>query len=157
MERLISDSSPEAQAEASVTYNMIVEGMLAETGYYAFYNSLDRQGKMPGMMKTVEYLKRDESRHIGYGTYLLSRLISEHDHIWDVVNKRMELLLPSAIGVVNEVFGEMDPVPFGLDKEEFINYAMKQFQTRMDVLERARGRSLDEIYAVKEETVGVLD
>lgn len=157
MERLIGDPSPEAQAEASVTYNMIVEGMLAETGYYGFYKSLQNRGILPGMLKMVEYLQRDEARHIGYGTYLLSRLISEHDHIWDVINKRMELLLPPAIGVVHEVFGDADPVPFGLDKEDFINYAMRQFQTRMDVLERARGKSLDEIYTAKEETVGVFD
>ena len=31
--RLRHDASPQAQAEASVTYNMIVEGVLAETGY----------------------------------------------------------------------------------------------------------------------------
>lgn len=156
MERLIDDASPEAQAEASVTYNMVVEGILAETGYHAFYNSLQRQGKMPGMMKAVEYLKKDESRHIGYGSYLLQRLVSEHDHIWDVINKRMELLLPFAIGVVNEIFSEMDPFPFGLDKGEFINFAMKQFQARMDVLERARGKTIDEIYSVSERAVGVI-
>ena len=40
MERLIDDPSPEAQAEASVTYNMVVEGILAESGYHAFYTAL---------------------------------------------------------------------------------------------------------------------
>ncbi|MFC7440698.1 R2-like ligand-binding oxidase [Laceyella putida] len=156
MERLVDDGSPEAQAEASVTYNMVVEGILAETGYHAFYNSLQRQGKMPGMIQAVGYLKKDESRHLGYGSYLLQRLISEHDHVWDVINKRMEMLLPFAIGVVNELFNEIDPYPFGLDKEEFIHFAMKQFQVRMDVLERARGKTLDEIYSVSEHDVGVI-
>ncbi|MBX6396440.1 MAG: R2-like ligand-binding oxidase, partial [Alicyclobacillaceae bacterium] len=72
MDRLNHDPSPEAQAEASVTYNMIVEGVLAETGYYSFFNGLGREGKMPGLMKAIGLLKQDESRHIGYGTYLLS-------------------------------------------------------------------------------------
>jgi ribonucleoside-diphosphate reductase beta chain len=157
MERLIDDASPEAQAEASVTYNMVVEGILAETGYHAFYNSLQRQGKMPGLMKAVEYLKRDESRHIGYGSYLLQRLISEHDHVWEVINKRMELLLPFAIGVVNELLSVIDPQSFDLDKEEFIDFAMKQFQVRMDVLERARGKTINEIYSVNERDVGVIE
>jgi ribonucleoside-diphosphate reductase beta chain len=157
MERLIDDASPEAQAEASVTYNMVVEGILAETGYHAFYNSLQRQGKMPGLMKAVEYLKRDESRHIGYGSYLLQRLISEHDHVWEVINKRMELLLPFAIGVVNELLSVIDPQSFDLDKEEFIDFAMKQFQVRMDVLERARGKTIYEIYSVNERDVGVIE
>lgn len=156
MERLIHDPSPEAQAEASVTYNMIVEGVLAETGYYAFYNALAKQGKMPGLIKLVDYLKRDESRHIGYGTYLLSRLIAEHDTVWKTINKRMGELLPYAIGVINELLGDEKPYPFGLEPDDFVQYASKQFQIRMDVLERAKGRPVDEIYGISEQEVGVL-
>lgn len=32
---------------------------------------------MPGMQQVVEYLKRDESRHLAYDVYLLSRLVAE--------------------------------------------------------------------------------
>ena len=35
MSALVTDRSPAAQVRASVTYNMIVEGVLAETGYHA--------------------------------------------------------------------------------------------------------------------------
>ncbi len=150
MERLIDDPSPEAQAEASVTYNMVVEGILAESGYHAFYTALQGQLAMPGMFEAVTNLKRDEARHISYGSYLLQRLISEHDHIWDVVVKRMELLLPHAIGVVDEIFGTMDPFPFDLKKDDIVAFAMKQFQTRMEVLRRARGKTPDEIYSISE-------
>ncbi len=167
MERLIHDPSPAAQAEASVTYNMVVEGVLAETGYYAFYNMLQANGKMPGLLRAIGYLKKDESRHIGYGTYLLSRLISEQDEIWQVVQRRIQQLMPYAVGVVSELFEvlnqQLDAVAaageelFELDQQDFMNYAMKQFQSRMNVLERARGKSVDEIYHVSEATVGVLD
>jgi ribonucleoside-diphosphate reductase beta chain len=157
MERLIDDPSPEAQAEASVTYNMVVEGILAESGYHAFYTALKGQLSMPGMFEAVTNLKRDEARHISYGGYLLQRLISEHDHIWDVVVKRMELLLPHAIGVVDEIFGTMDPFPFDLKKDDIVAFAMKQFQTRMEVLRRARGKTPDEIYSISEKDVGLTD
>ncbi|MBA4548691.1 R2-like ligand-binding oxidase [Thermoactinomyces intermedius] len=157
MERLIDDPSPEAQAEASVTYNMVVEGILAESGYHAFYTALKGQLAMPGMFEAVTNLKRDEARHISYGSYLLQRLISEHDHIWDVVVKRMELLLPHAIGVVDEIFGTMDPFPFDLKKDDIVAFAMKQFQTRMEVLRRARGKTPDEIYSISEKDVGLTD
>lgn len=166
MERLIADHSPEAQAEASVTYNMVVEGVLAETGYFSFYNMLKRNDKMPGLVQAIDYLKRDESRHIGYGTYLLSRLICEHPELWDVVNRRIELLMPYAIGVVTDSFQVLDEAlaeqgtgeqPFNLDREESMAYAMKQFQTRMDVLERARHKSVDEIYQISEAAVGVVE
>ncbi|PTQ56360.1 MAG: ribonucleotide reductase [Candidatus Carbobacillus altaicus] len=155
MNQLKHDPSPKAQAEASVTYNMIVEGVLAETGYYAFYRSLEQIGKMPGLLKSIEYLKKDESRHIGYGTYLLSRLIAEYTSIWDVVNKRLALLLPYAIGVVNDVLENETSLPFGVEPSEFIQYAQQQFQSRMDILERARNRSVDDLYAIKEQEIGV--
>ncbi len=45
-------------------------------------------GKMPGLMKGIGYLKTDESRHIGYGTYLLQRLICEHPRLFDVVSQK---------------------------------------------------------------------
>ena len=117
---------------------MIVEGMLAEKGYYSTFKSYKRLGIMPGTVQAFEYLKRDESRHICYGVYLLSRLIAEHDHIWDVVNKRMELLLELAIGLVNDLISEVEELPFGLDKNEMVQVAVKQFGSRMNVLERAQ-------------------
>ncbi len=64
MHRLLDDPSPAAQAEASVTYNLIVEGVLAETGYYAFYRTLQRQGVMPGFIQGIRNFQRDESRHL---------------------------------------------------------------------------------------------
>jgi ribonucleoside-diphosphate reductase beta chain len=168
MERLIHDPSPAAQAEASVTYNMVVEGVLAETGYYAFYNMLQKNGKMPGLMEAISYLKRDESRHIGYGTYLLSRLISEDDEIWNVVQRRIQQLMPYAVGVVTELYETLESLqtdpdnpltenPFELDQQDVMDYALKQFQMRMNVLERARGKSVDEIYHVSEATIGVVE
>jgi ribonucleoside-diphosphate reductase beta chain len=152
MERLNHDPSPEAQAEASVTYNMIVEGVLAETGYYSTFQSYKRLGIMPGTVQAFHYLQRDESRHIAYGVYLLQRLIIEHD-VWDVVQKRMEFLLPVAIGIVNELINQVDELPFGLDKEEMIQYAMKQFDIRMSLLERARGKSAKDLSSLSEETM----
>ncbi|ATY85381.1 ribonucleotide-diphosphate reductase [Kyrpidia spormannii] len=156
MNRLKEDPSPEAQAEASVTYNMVVEGVLAETGYYSFFNGLGRVGKMPGLIKAVHLLRQDESRHIGYGTYLLSRLVAEHEQIWEVINRRMGILLPYAIGVVNDTYeGQEEPYPFGMTQEETVEFSTRQFQTRMEVLERARGRSVEEIFALSETVVGV--
>jgi len=53
---LEEDGSPLAQIRASVTYNMIVEGVLAETGYHAFYTMLERNDLMPGLRKGISLL-----------------------------------------------------------------------------------------------------
>ncbi|MGE7778934.1 R2-like ligand-binding oxidase [Peribacillus sp. NPDC097264] len=156
MERLITDQSPEAVADAATVYNMFVEGVLAETGYFSFYKSLESSKLMPGLLEGVGNLKRDESRHIGYGTFLLQRLICEHPHIYDdVVMKRMEELTPLAFKIIDEGFQEPDLEAFDNEPDEFVNFAMKQLKVRMEILSRARGKKIEDIYKTTESDVGV--
>lgn len=142
---LKQDPSPAAQVRASVTYNMVVEGVLAETGYQAFFSMLARNELMPGLRKGIALLKQDESRHIAYGVYLLSRLVAEHPDLWETLESQMNELLPFAIGVIGDAFGAYEVVPFGLVEDDFVNYAMAQFSKRFARLEKARGQSLDEL------------
>lgn len=149
---LKSDSSPAAQIRASVTYNMVVEGVLAETGYHAFFTMLERNDLLPGLRKGISLLKQDESRHIAYGVYLLSRLIAENPQEWDNLQTQMNTLLPLAIGVIGDTFARYEVVPFGLVEEDFVNFAMAQFSKRFERLEKAKGATLDEINRVARET-----
>ena len=148
---LEADPAPSAQVRASVTYNMIVEGVLAETGYHAFFTMLERNDLMPGLRKGISLLKQDESRHIAYGVYLLSRLVAEHPNQWDTLDTQMNNLLPFAIGVIGDAFAAYDVVPFGLVEDDFIHYAMSQFTKRFERLEKARGAAMDEINRVARE------
>ena len=152
---LETDPSPSAQMRASVTYNMIVEGVLAETGYHAFFAMLERKDLMPGLRKGISLLKQDESRHIAYGVYLLSRLVAKHPDEWVTLNAQMNNLLPFAIGVIGDAFAEYEVVPFGLVEDDFVHYAMSQFTKRFERLEKARGVSLDEINRVAMEAEDV--
>jgi ribonucleoside-diphosphate reductase beta chain len=141
MGRLRHDASPVAQAEASATYNMIVEGVLAETGYHMYHRVLVAQGILPGMQRAVTLLKQDESRHIAYGLHLLSRLVAEHgDVAWHAIEARMNALVVPAVAVVTEAFAAYPPdrIPFGLDPADFTTFAMSQFQRRLAWLERGR-------------------
>ncbi len=145
LQRLRLDPSPVAQVEASITYNMIVEGVLAETGYNAYFTILERNQCMPGVRKGISLLKLDESRHIAYGVYLLSRLVAEHPDLWPVLEDKMNELLTPAVGVIGDIFAAYDPMPFGLVADDFVNYAIDQYSKRYARLEKARGASLDEI------------
>ncbi len=153
LDRLITDSSPEAQIIASITYNMIVEGVLAETGYHAYHAMLERNGLMPGQLEGITYLKQDESRHIAYGIYLISRLIAEHPHLWETAESTMNALLVPALGVIGDVFALYDPVPFGLQIDEFMNYATMQFSKRFARLQAARGASLDQVVGITQAAI----
>ncbi|RMG79308.1 MAG: R2-like ligand-binding oxidase, partial [Chloroflexi bacterium] len=145
LDALRADPSPQAQVRAAVTYNMIVEGVLAETGYHAYFSMLRKNNIMPGQIQGIEKLKQDESRHIAYGIFLISRLIAEHPHLWEVAENTMNNLLMPAVGVVQETFALYDPVPFCLELDDFVNFAMMQYQKRFDRIAKAREMTLDEI------------
>jgi len=154
MNALLTDTSVEAQLRASVTYNMIIEGVLAETGYYSYYNMLERNNVMPGLRQGIGLLKRDESRHIAYGVFLISRLVAAHEEVWPEVERRMGELLEPAIALIHELFSAYEVVPFGLRLETFVEYAMAQFSRRFTRIEKAREQTLEQIYGGEEEGAG---
>jgi ribonucleoside-diphosphate reductase beta chain len=137
MNRLRDDRSPEAQIRAAVTYNMIVEGVLAETGYHSYFLALERNELMPGLRAGLAHVKRDESRHIAYGVHLLSRLVDGDASLWAVAESRMAELLPHALAFIEESFGDYGPVsPFGVRLDELMEYAQSQFEKRLDRVKR---------------------
>ena len=147
MQRLRTDPSTEALVSALVTYQMGTEGVLAETGYHAYATILGDRGIMPGMLQIVQNIQRDESRHVGYGVYLLSRLIAEEgDGVWEQIESEMAAMLMNALAVVAEMLAPYgDDVPFGLTIDPYIAYAQGQFQKRHARLDKARSKTLDEI------------
>lgn len=154
MNALLTDRSPLALIRASVTYNMIVEGVLAETGYHSYFNMLERNNIMPGLRQGIELLKRDESRHIAYGVFLISRLVAQDKSLWTHVQMRMNELLPLALGVIEQSDPDPDlPAeerPFGLLTADYMEFATVQFQKRYARIERAQNQTLEELYQLAE-------
>ena len=150
MNTLITDPSPENMARASVTYNMIIEGVLAETGYLAFHQTLSANNIMPGMVDFTAKLKQDESRHIAYGIFLLSRLISENGpSVWEAVQDQMQKMMVLAVAQIQQGDDLYDDnnLPFGVSKGAFVAYAQDQFMKRFARIERAKTQTLVEINA----------
>jgi ribonucleoside-diphosphate reductase beta chain len=154
MNALLTDQSLQAQARASITYNMIVEGVLAETAYHAYFNMLERNNILPGLKEAVGYIKRDESRHLAYGVFLISRLVAEDQSLWPFIEQTMNALLAPALGMVNELFEgseDLEEIPFGLNMQEYLNYATMQFSKRFQRIQRAREQTLEQVYQTDEE------
>lgn len=131
---LYTDTSPLAQLKASGTYNMIVEGTLAETGYEAYDTMLKENDLLPGLQKGITLLKQDESRHIAYGLYLINRLLEDNPDLKQPFEEHLEELLNDATNIIHEIFEPYDVVPFGLEKEWFLDYSIRQFQHRINKL-----------------------
>jgi ribonucleoside-diphosphate reductase beta chain len=157
LQALQTDSSPAAQVRASVTYNMIVEGVLAETGYYAYYKILEAHDLMPGVRQGIHLLKQDESRHIAYGVYLLSRLIAEDEQLFTIVQETMNALLPIGLGIINDIFSSYEIMPFGLQQNDFTDFALAQFQKRLARIEKAKAADLAEVQQITQQIIDAND
>ncbi|UJW34852.1 R2-like ligand-binding oxidase [Saccharothrix sp. AJ9571] len=143
---LASDPSPVNQVRASVTYNHVVEGSLALTGYYAWQKVCTSRNILPGMQELVRRIGDDERRHMAWGTFTCRRHVAADDSLWEVVQQRMGELLPLALGMiewVNDQFEE--PRPFDNDPQEFISYAADRAQRRLGAIESARGTPVEQI------------
>ena len=148
---LLTDPSPEAQVRASVTYNHVVEGMLALTGYHAWNRLCVAMNILPGMQRIVKHIGDDERRHMAWGTFTCRRHVAADDRMWDVVQDQMQRLMEPALKVVSgpyEAFPERFEATqstFELPVEEMVQYAFDRGTRRLGTIESARGRPLAEI------------
>lgn len=143
---LLDDDSDEALARALVTYNMIIEGTLAEVGYENYRRRLEDGRLLPGLVQALKLISRDESRHIRFGVYMLQTLVSRDPGLWDVVEERMSELLQYVLGMLTP---PPDMTPMAAEAEaynqEMQAFAVTQYERRMNALRRARGQSRSEI------------
>jgi ribonucleoside-diphosphate reductase beta chain len=141
------DPSPAAQVRASVTYNHIVEGMLALTGYYAWHKICVGRDILPGMQQLVRHIGDDERRHMAWGTFTCRRHVAADDANWGVFETRMNELIPLALKVTEEGVAMYagQEVPFGISTEEMMQYAADKGMRRFGTISSARGRPVAEI------------
>jgi ribonucleoside-diphosphate reductase beta chain len=149
LRRLDTDASPEAQVRASVTYHLMVEGVMGETGFLLFDRILGREGIMPGMREVVRLIRRDESRHIGYGVYLVSRLVAEHgDRAYRAFLARMGELKPLVEDSAQQYAALLEgPGSFEVDLDELTRHSQERTAGRLQRIVRARTQSPQELGA----------
>lgn len=139
---LQEDPSPANQVRASVTYNHVVEGCLALTGYFAWAKVCESRQILPGMQQLIRRIGDDERRHMAWGTFTCRRHVAADDHNWQVVDEQMQELLTPALGLIVNLFEAFDgrPAPFGIDIDEMTDYGLDKVNRRLESIESARGQ-----------------
>ena len=145
LDSLVNDPSPAAQVRASATYNHVIEGMMALTGYYAWHRICVDNKILPGMQELVRRIGDDERRHMAWGTFTCRRHVAADDANWGVFEARMNELIPMALQNTDDAYDLYDVVPFNLEKDEFQQYAADKGMRRFGTISSARGRPLEEI------------
>jgi ribonucleoside-diphosphate reductase beta chain len=144
---LLRDPSSAAQVRASVTYNHIVEGCLALTGYFAWAKVCNSRNLLPGMRQLIKHIGDDERRHMAWGTFTCRRHVAADDANWRAVEDQMGKLMGPALELTNEIYSRFEgrQPPFGVDPEEMQQYAADKLGRRLESIQGARGRAPQEI------------
>jgi ribonucleoside-diphosphate reductase beta chain len=116
-------SDVSAKVEAVTIYHLLVEGTLALTGMHFVLDYLERHSILPGITAGFRNVKRDEHRHVAWGTWFLRQKCRQDDLYGRIVQDTLMDLLPVAAGVMVEGGGATCD---GLDACEFLDYRSVQ-------------------------------
>ncbi|SDG33917.1 ferritin family protein [Halorientalis regularis] len=139
MERLLEEDTPETRAKAYCHYHLVVESVLAQTGYYGIQSAFSDQGSdevavrefphMEGLVEGITRIRSDEGRHVGFGMQEVRTLIHEEGVDAEVVQNTLQDLMPLVAGVVRHSSqGEAtNPIPV-------IEYSRDKLSRRVEIL-----------------------
>jgi ribonucleoside-diphosphate reductase beta chain len=142
--RLYYDTSPEAQVNAAVTCNLVVEGVMAESGLYLLRRMLNCVSTLPAMSHGVQMVQRDESRHIAFGVYFLSRLVVQYrNRAYKCFLHRMGALKPMVEQSTQQLMRLVGGTKvFDIGITELTRFSQQQFHNRAQKIIRARTQTL---------------
>ncbi len=137
MHALLSDDSPEALARAFCHYHLVVESVLAQTGYYGIQSSWSPTGAdlpatgepvhLEGLIEGITRIRSDEGRHVGFGMHEVQRLIAEEGVDPDIVQDTLGDLLPLVAGTVDNPDAEVN-------QTRLVEYASEKLQRRIEII-----------------------
>ena len=136
MDRLLEDKSPEALAEAFCHYHLVVESVLAQTGYYGIQSTWSPTGAdmgpegepvhLEGLVEGITRIRSDEGRHVGFGMQEVQRLVSEGVDP-AIIEDTLGELLPLVAGTVENPDSE-------IDSTILVEYATEKLGRRIEII-----------------------
>lgn len=122
--RLRSDQrNTDAKVEAVTIYHIIAEGVLGLTAMHFMLDYFEKLSIFPAITEGLRRVKRDEHRHVAWGTWFLRQQCRQDDHYGHIVQNTLMELLPVASSIIVEgAPAHCD----GLDQCEFLDYPSAQ-------------------------------
>ena len=141
MHRPLEEDTPENRAKAFCHYHLVVESVLAQTGYYGLQATFSDAGPddwgeeadtediyLDGLIEGITRIRSDEGRHVGFGMNKVQGLIAEEGVDPDIVQGILTDLLPLVAGTVQTEFDT------GADPAPLIEYAQEKLSKRIEII-----------------------
>jgi ribonucleoside-diphosphate reductase beta chain len=139
--RLLEDPTPENFARAYCHYHLVIEGILAQTGYYGMQQSYAEDNHtdlphLPGLYEGFTKIRQDEGRHVGFGMAKLKELVAEEGvdpHLLDeTVNDILPFVNKIAANPEDQYVENVGPQPAELQQ-----FATEKHVERMEQIKDA--------------------
>ncbi|WP_255150894.1 ribonucleoside-diphosphate reductase [Halorarius halobius] len=140
MHRLLEEDTPENRVEAYCHYHLVVESVLAQTGYYGITSSVGEGGpdiradsarddfpNLPGLVEGVGHIRSDEGRHVGFGMHKVQQHIAEDGVDPATVQETLQSLMPYVAEIVSDTDDLVDPVAL-------VEYARDKLSRRVEII-----------------------
>ena len=139
MERLLTDDTPENRVRAYCHYHLVVESVLAQTGYYGITTVMGPEADdavsrpdadtphLPGLVKGINFIRSDEGRHVGFGMQKVQKHIADDGVDEAVVQEILQELMPLVAETVSVGDGLVDPAPL-------VSYASEKLTRRIEII-----------------------
>ena len=139
MERLLIDDTPENRVRAYCHYHLVVESVLAQTGYYGITTVMGPEADdavsrpdadtphLPGLVKGINFIRSDEGRHVGFGMQKVQEHIADDGVDEAVVQEILQELMPLVAETVSVGDGLVDPAPL-------VSYASDKLTRRIEII-----------------------
>jgi ribonucleoside-diphosphate reductase beta chain len=136
MHRLLTDDTPENRAKAYCHYHLVIEGILAQTGYYGLTKvwgpGVELVPELPGLVEGITLIRQDEGRHVGFGMAKLRDLVQSGA----VEPELLDTTVGELVGLVQGTLTpdedeELEMEETILAEDELTNYAIEKHTERM--------------------------
>jgi len=143
MHRLLDDPAPEDFARAYCHYHLVIEGILAQTGYFGMQKSYSEDHHpelpyLPGLYEGFTYIRQDEGRHVGFGMAKLNELVNAGAVEPALLHETVNELVPLVDGIAAN---PDDPYvqDVGVSPAELEQFAAEKHLQRMEqIVDAAR-------------------
>lgn len=130
---LLDDDGPENRAKAYCHYHLVIEGILAQTGYYgvqkSFSGDFSEIPELPGLVEGFTLIRGDEGRHIGFGMAKLKNLVESGRVEASLLHGTVNELIPLTQGIIDASGNPDSP---GVKPDELSEYASEKHVERMN-------------------------
>jgi ribonucleoside-diphosphate reductase beta chain len=138
MARLVDEDTPENRAIAYCHYHLVIESVLAQTGYFGLQSSFSDAGSdevamrefpnLDGLVAGITKIRSDEGRHVGFGMNEVRHLVHEEGVDPETVQNTLQSLMPHVAGLLQEATGvATNPVPL-------VEYSRDKLTRRVEIL-----------------------